>query len=75
MKKRIPGCREVLRKVCTDLGRDLDSPECRPFVAHIRACPRCAAWRESLENTVALFRRYPVPRRRGAAGPKKRSRR
>jgi predicted anti-sigma-YlaC factor YlaD len=64
MKKRAVDCREVLKRVCSDLGHDLESPECRPVREHIRTCPKCSAWKESMEKTVDLFRRYPTPRRR-----------
>ena len=60
-RKRPPDCSKVLKKICSDLGRDLDSPECRPVRAHIRTCPDCSAWLGSMEKTVELFRRYPVP--------------
>jgi predicted anti-sigma-YlaC factor YlaD len=75
--KRSPAIahREALKMVCSDLGHDLDSPECRPVREHLRTCPKCSAWKDSLEKTVDLFRRYPVPRRRkagrGKAGPGK----
>jgi predicted anti-sigma-YlaC factor YlaD len=64
MKKRTIECREVLKKVCSDLGRELESPECRPVMEHVRTCSKCSAWKDSMEKTVGLFRRYPVPRHR-----------
>ena len=74
MKKPTVDCRNVLKKVCSDLGRDLDSPECRPVREHIRTCPKCSAWKDSVEKTVDLFRRYPTPPHRTISPKKARSR-
>ncbi len=73
MKKSTVVCRDVVKKVCSDLGRDLDSPECRPVREHIRTCPKCRAWKNSVEKTVDLFRRYPTPRHRAVTPKKSRS--
>jgi predicted anti-sigma-YlaC factor YlaD len=61
MKKHPGECRNMVRKICSELGRDLDSPECRPVREHVRNCPDCSNWLESMEKTVELFRRYPTP--------------
>ena len=63
-RKQAPACGRVLKKICADLGAGLDSPECRPLRAHIKNCPDCSAWLDSMEKTVLLFRTYPVPPRR-----------
>ncbi len=61
MKKNPAACRKAFRKICADLGRDLNSPECRPIRTHISRCPRCSARLDSMKKTVTLFRLYPTP--------------
>ena len=61
MTKRSTSCREAFRKICSESGQDLDSPECRSIKAHIRRCGNCSSLLEGIEKTVELYRRYPTP--------------
>jgi len=48
----IKNCKKVLKKLCEDLGGNLDSPFCKEVEAHLQICPQCWAYVNSIKNTV-----------------------
>ncbi len=56
-----PVCSDVFRYICENLDENLDSPECREIRKHIKDCPDCVAYLDSLKKTVKLYRICPDP--------------
>ena len=54
-------CREVAKHLQNQLDAELLSPACREIRRHLRQCPNCTAYLDSLKKTVLLYRRYPDP--------------
>jgi predicted anti-sigma-YlaC factor YlaD len=55
-------CREVAKHIQTQLDAGLRSADCRKIRKHLRRCPNCTAYLDSLKKTVLLYKRYPDPR-------------
>jgi predicted anti-sigma-YlaC factor YlaD len=49
----------VARHVQNQLDGELLSPACREIRKHLKRCPNCTAYLDSLKKTVLLYRRYP----------------
>jgi hypothetical protein len=49
-------CREILRRICADAGRRVDSPFCRKVASHLATCEKCRAQAASLRGTLELYR-------------------
>lgn len=60
MKPR-PKCSDVFRHICDNLDADLNSPACREIRKHIDGCPDCAAYLDSVKQTVSMYRALPAP--------------
>ncbi len=54
-------CREVARHIQNQLDAELLSPACREIRKHLRRCPNCTAYLDSLKKTALLYKRYPDP--------------
>ncbi len=54
-------CRKVYRRICENLDKGLDSPQCREIKKHLEKCPDCLAYLDSLKKTVLLYRVMPSP--------------
>jgi predicted anti-sigma-YlaC factor YlaD len=55
-------CRTVARHIQDQLDADLRSPDCQEIRNHLRRCPNCTAYLDSMKKTVLLYKRYPDPR-------------
>jgi hypothetical protein len=55
-------CLDVAKYVCGDLDEHLDSPECRAIKKHLKSCPNCTAYLDSLKKTVLIYQHAPNPR-------------
>lgn len=49
-------CKEILRRICAEAGKEESSPFCREVARHLEDCPSCQAQAESLRGTVELYR-------------------
>ena len=49
-------CREVLRRICAEAGKRVDSPFCRKVARHLASCEKCRAQAVSLRGTLELYR-------------------
>jgi anti-sigma factor RsiW len=61
MKRSTATHRKIFRHICDNLDQELDSPACRQIKAHLKGCPDCLKYLDSLTATVDLYRRYPTP--------------
>ena len=60
-KHSAKSCAPVYRHICENLDADINSPQCKAIKAHIKNCPNCEAYLDSLKKTVFLYRASPVP--------------
>lgn len=64
MKQRIVkihNCRDVTKHICANLDEGMHSDKCREIRKHLRRCPNCTAYLDSLKKTVSLYRNVPDP--------------
>lgn len=54
--KKLIRCSEVAKHICDNLDSQLDTPRCREIRKHIRECPNCFAYLDSVKKTVHLYR-------------------
>jgi anti-sigma factor RsiW len=54
-------CDQVYLHICDNLDENLNSPRCREIKAHLRECPDCQAYLDSLKKTITLYRAIPEP--------------
>ena len=53
-----PECKEIFALLSQYLDVELPADACRAIEEHIRDCPSCVEFAESLKKTVDLCRRY-----------------
>lgn len=46
----------VLKEVCDYLGQDLNSPQCEALRKHLRACPECDVYFDTIKKTILMYR-------------------
>jgi len=62
MKKlKLIRCTEVVEHICEHLDSDLDQKKCREIKQHIKNCPNCYAYLDSMKKTVHLYRIEKTP--------------
>jgi predicted anti-sigma-YlaC factor YlaD len=61
MKIKNIQCKEALKHICDKLDVGLNSPRCKTIKKHIRECPDCIAYLDSIKRTIRLYRAYPIP--------------
>jgi len=49
-------CREILRRICAEAGKPVDSAFCRRVARHLEECAACRAQAASLRHTLELYR-------------------
>ena len=47
--------KERVKIICTELGEDLDSPNCKRLNEFIKTCPNCEAFVDSVKKTIKLY--------------------
>lgn len=55
-------CTSVVEHVCEELDEDINSAACRVIKRHLKSCPNCTAYLDSLKKTVLIYRHTPNPR-------------
>jgi predicted anti-sigma-YlaC factor YlaD len=57
--------KKTIHEICTYLGQDLDHPMCKELIQHLKECPACRFYLDTVKLTVNLFREThpskPVP--------------
>lgn len=46
--------KEKIKKICDQLGEDLDSVPCQEVIEHLTACPSCKVYFDTVKKTVIL---------------------
>jgi hypothetical protein len=54
-------CKEIMKHICGELDEQINSLRCLEIKQHLKTCPNCTAYLDSLKKTVHLFREYPDP--------------
>ena len=49
-------CREILRRICAEVGQPEKSPFCQKVARHLEECPSCRAQALSLRGTLDLYK-------------------
>lgn len=49
-------CEKILDRICDELGEAVDSDLCQEIKEHLRTCPDCQAYVDSVRKTVYLYR-------------------
>jgi predicted anti-sigma-YlaC factor YlaD len=47
---------EVIKKVCEQMGEDLEAPFCKEVTDHLKECPNCKIYFDTVKKTVVLCR-------------------
>ena len=55
-KRKLIRCTEVAEHICEHLDTDLDRKRCREIKRHIKDCPNCYAYLDSMKKTIHLFK-------------------
>lgn len=57
--------KKTVHEICNYLGQDLDHPMCQELIRHLKECPNCQFYLDTVKLTVNLFREThlskPVP--------------
>jgi predicted anti-sigma-YlaC factor YlaD len=62
MRLKKINCTSVAEHVCGELDEDINSPACRAIKKHLKSCPNCTAYLDSLKKTVLIYKRTSNPR-------------
>jgi RNA polymerase sigma-70 factor (ECF subfamily) len=55
-------CKQIFAMLSNYLEGELPSKDCRQLQRHLKNCPPCIAFLESLKATVEACRKYQAPR-------------
>jgi predicted anti-sigma-YlaC factor YlaD len=62
MKTKQLRCKDIAQHVCEHLDEGMHSPKCKEILKHLKSCPNCTAYLDSMKKTVRLYRTYPDPK-------------
>ena len=48
--------REVIKQICDQMGENLDAPFCKEVTDHLKECPNCRIYFDTVKKTVVLCR-------------------
>lgn len=51
-------CKKTYKYICENLDEDINSPDCLKVKEHLKDCPNCIAYLDTLKKTVMLYRGY-----------------
>jgi RNA polymerase sigma-70 factor (ECF subfamily) len=57
-----PHCKQIFAMLSEYLDGELPPKNCRELARHLKGCPPCIAYLESLKTTVEACRKYRAPR-------------
>ncbi|MEP0822389.1 MAG: zf-HC2 domain-containing protein [Ignavibacterium sp.] len=57
-------CGTIVRYLCDHLDEGLNSRRCREIRRHLKNCPNCTAYLDSLKKTISLYKRVRNPHSR-----------
>ena len=48
--------KKMVEQICDFMGEDIDSPACQEVVDHLKLCPTCKVYFDTVKKTVTLCR-------------------
>ena len=48
--------KKTILELCNYLGQDLDHPMCQELIQHVRECPECQFYIDTVKLTVNVYR-------------------
>lgn len=60
-KQELVRCKDVADHICEHLDTDLDRKRCHEIRQHIKDCPDCYAYLDSMKKTIHLYRIEKAP--------------
>lgn len=54
-------CKKTYKYICENLDEDFNSPICSEIKEHLKNCPNCTTYLDTLKKTVILYREYQKP--------------
>ena len=48
--------KKLIEQICDFMGEDIDSPACQEVVDHLKLCPTCKVYFDTVKKTVTLCR-------------------
>jgi len=54
--RKLIRCSDVAKHICDNLDSELDQKKCREIKHHIKDCPNCYAYLDSMKKTIHLYR-------------------
>ncbi|KPK89705.1 hypothetical protein AMJ80_09400 [bacterium SM23_31] len=52
-------CIKKIEEICDRLGEDIDSEWCKKLKEHLKDCPVCCAYVDTIKKTVELYKVLP----------------
>lgn len=53
--------KQRILEICSEFGEDMNSPACERLRQHAQESPDCAAFVDSMQKTIELFKSYQSP--------------
>ena len=53
--------KEYIKQICELMGEDLDHPSCQEVLDHLKACPTCKVYFDTVKKTIFLCRELDCP--------------
>ncbi|MCK5032275.1 MAG: hypothetical protein KAS18_01545 [Calditrichia bacterium] len=48
--------KKIVEQICDFMGEDIDSPACQEVADHLKMCPTCKVYFDTVKKTVTLCR-------------------
>ncbi len=53
--------KERIKEICELMGEDLDAPMCQEVLDHLKTCPTCKVYFDTVKRTIFLCREAECP--------------
>lgn len=50
--------KNIVSQICDFMGEDIDSPACQEVAEHLKMCPTCRVYFDTVKKTVTLCREH-----------------
>ena len=54
--------KKIIDELCNYLGEDVDNPMCKELMQHVKECPECRIYLDTVKMTVSLYRKAEEPK-------------
>jgi anti-sigma factor RsiW len=63
--------RQIFKKVCDFIDGELDEATCEEIQKHVKACPKCRVYVDTVRQTIVFYQVKDSPKRLPAAARKR----